>query len=88
MAERIGSALIKMNVIHEISDWRDYSLKIFGIYSISSQYFLIADLAAIIYGFTTVPIYDTLGEEATEFIFEQTKMSVLFLTQKHYVKMK
>jgi hypothetical protein len=29
-----------------------------------------ADLAAIIYGFTTVPIYDTLGEEATEFIFE------------------
>ncbi len=70
MSECIGSALIKMNIINEISDWRDYSLKIFGIYSISSQFFLMADLAAIIYGFTTVPIYDTLGEEATEFIFE------------------
>ncbi len=60
----------------------------YGIYSHTSQQFLLSDFAAIIYGFTTVPIYDTLGEEATEFIFEQTKLSVLFLTLKHLQKMK
>lgn len=45
-------------------------------------------MAAVIYGFTSIPIYDTLGEEATEFIFEQTKTTVLFITKKHLNKMK
>ena len=87
MCECIGSGLMSMNIIQEVSEWRDYKLKIVGIYSHSSQYFLMIDLTAIIYGLTTVPIYDTLGEEATEFIFEQTKMNVLFLTNKHFAKM-
>ena len=42
----------------------------FGIYSHTSIKFLLIDMAAIIFGFTSIPIYDTLGEEATEFIFE------------------
>lgn len=31
------------------------------------------------YGLTSVPIYDTHGEEGTKFIFQQTKLEVCFI---------
>jgi long-subunit acyl-CoA synthetase (AMP-forming) len=34
-------------------------------------------------GVTVVPIYDTLGEEATQFAFDQTDMEVCFISAKH-----
>ena len=37
-------------------------------------------------GVTCVPIYDTLGEEATKFAFDQTEMEVCFITTKHLDK--
>lgn len=44
----------------------------FGIYSQSCVEFVLCEIAAIMYGFTTVPVYDTLGEEAMVYIFNQT----------------
>lgn len=38
------------------------------------------------YGITTVPIYDTLGEEAVEYAFRQTKMTTIFCTANHVQK--
>lgn len=31
---------------------------------------MLIDFACIIYGFTSIPIYDTLGEEAISYAFE------------------
>jgi long-chain acyl-CoA synthetase len=41
----------------------------FGIYSQSCVEFVLCEIAAIMYGFTTVPVYDTLGEDAMVYIF-------------------
>lgn len=58
----------------------------FGIYSQTSMEFVMCEIAAILYGFTTVPVYDTLGEEAMVYIFNQTQMETLFLSHKHAEK--
>ena len=63
--------------------YRYYSLKFVGVYSKNSPEWIILDAACCLYGLTTVPIYDTLGEEATEFMFQQTNLETLFLTCNH-----
>lgn len=85
-AEQIGSGLLLNNFCPLQNDWRNFELKMFGIYSQTSLEFVLCEIAAILYGLTTVPIYDTLGEEAMIYIFNQTKMETLFLSQKHVEK--
>lgn len=58
----------------------------FGIYSQSCVEFVLCEIAAIIYGLSTIPVYDTLGEEAMVHIFNQTQMDTLFLSAKHLEK--
>lgn len=59
-----------MDLVEEIKEWNNYSLKFVGSYSKNTVNSLILDISCSIYGFTIIPIYDTLGEEATVFAFE------------------
>ena len=54
----------------EINEWKNYSLRFLGIYSKNTVEYLVADIGSCIQGITTIPIYDTLGEEATNFAFK------------------
>ena len=49
-----------------------------GIYSRTREEWAIADLVCILSNYVTVALYDTLGEEATEFIVDQCKLGVIF----------
>ena len=40
-----------------------------GMYSVNTVRLLTADIACGIYNYCIIPIYDTLGEESMEFIF-------------------
>lgn len=44
-------------------------MKFIGIYAKTSLNFHLVDIACTLYGITIIPIYDTLGEEATLFAF-------------------
>lgn len=68
-AKYIGSGLINLDLLGVNEEWNNYSLKFVGIYSKNSVRYATLDIACGIYGFTSIPIYDTLGEEATEFAF-------------------
>jgi len=85
-AEAFGSGLNNLNLAQTINEWNDYSLKFVGVYAKNSIEYLISDLACAIYGITIVPIYDTLGEEATLFAFNQTKMATCIVTANHVDK--
>lgn len=85
-AEAFGSGLLALNLAPTINEWNSYSLKFVGIYAKNSMEYLISDIACAIYGITTVPIYDTLGEEATLFAFNQTKMTSCIVTANHVEK--
>ena len=86
-AEKIGSGMISLESAPEVKEWNNLSLCCAGIYAKNSYEYLQFDIACTLYGITIVPIYDTLGEEATIFAFNQTKMAVCAVSQAHVEKM-
>jgi len=81
--KRLGSGISHLGLAPEINEFEDFKVKFVGIYSRNSLEWLLTDIACSYYGFTVVPIYDTLGEEATKEMFEQTNLTTLFLTCAH-----
>lgn len=79
----LGSGLLNKGLIETKSQYHDYHLKFVSVYSKNTREWLLLDVAAALYGFTLVPIYDTLGEEATQVMFGQTELPTLFLTVNH-----
>ena len=59
-----------MKLTKEINEWNNMTLSFIGIYSKNTVRYFIADIACGIQNITIIPIYDTLGEEATEFCFK------------------
>lgn len=82
-AEQIGSGIINLGLAPEIREYQDFALKMVAIYAKNSVEWILTDCAASLYGLTTVPIYDTLGEEACAFMFAQTNLTTCFLTCNH-----
>ena len=82
-AQGLGSGLISLNLVPEIKEWKDMTLKFAGIYSKNSLEYVIFDIGCMYFGITQVPVYDTLGEEATAFAFNQTKMETCAVTCNH-----
>jgi long-chain acyl-CoA synthetase len=82
-SEAFGSGLLNLGLIKEINEWNNLPMKFCGIYSKNCLEYFLFDIACSIYGIASVPIYDTLGEEATFFAFNQTKMGVCALTANH-----
>lgn len=60
-ASLIGSGLINLSLLNSDLETKKYC----GFYSHNSLNYVLCDLACIFYGFVAVPIYDTLGENAT-----------------------
>lgn len=83
LAKGFGSGLLNLNLVPEIKEFKDYSCRFFGIYSKNSKYWGITDLANSLYGLTSVPVYDTLGEQAIEYIFEVTSLTTIILSRPH-----
>ncbi|RKP38348.1 hypothetical protein BJ085DRAFT_22103 [Dimargaris cristalligena] len=52
-----------------------------GLYSVNRIEWTIGEQAAYMHNFVTVPLYDTLGEEAVEFIVDQTNVQIVCLTK-------
>jgi long-chain acyl-CoA synthetase len=51
-----------------------------GLYSVNRPGWVIAEHACYMYDFVTVPLYDTLGDEALEYIIQLTDMKYVVLT--------
>lgn len=82
-AEALGSGLLNLKLCPTINEWRNMSLRFAGIYAKNSLEYLLFDVACTMYDITLVPIYDTLGEEATAFAFRQTHMETCAMTVNH-----
>lgn len=86
-AEYMGSGMVNMELTEVNNEWNGFEMKMIGVYSKNSITYYISDIAMTMQGITSVPVYDTLGEEATEFTFNQTKIKTCFLTFSHVEKM-
>lgn len=79
----LGSALHAKDMVPSKKQFRDLSLRFAAIYAGNSREWILIDIACNLYGITFVPIYDTLGEEAAEHMFNQTELTTCFLTSNH-----
>jgi len=55
-----------------------------GIFSVNRPEWVISEQACNAFGYVTVPLYDTLGPEAIEFIITQTEMSTIVLSNDKF----
>ena len=62
-------------------------MRLFAVYGPNTKEWLLADIAAVMFNLTSVPIYDTLGEDATKFMFNQTNITTCVCTVAHAVKL-
>ena len=79
----LGHEMLKYQVAPQKNDWKDYKLKLVAIYSKNTKEYIVFDTACSLFNYCSVPIYDTFGEEATEFIFKQTEIETCFLSLSH-----
>lgn len=72
------------NQLYSAVDDNDFglTLNVLGISSVNREEWILTDLAANLLGITTVPLYETLGQDMMIQILEQTQMSTLFGNDK------
>jgi len=54
-------------------------MRMFAIFSKNRQEWTELDTAACLYRFTTIPIYDTLGDENITYVFNHTQLTTCFV---------
>jgi long-chain acyl-CoA synthetase len=56
-------------------------LKMFGIFAKNRTEWTLTDIAANLFGLTTIPIYDTLGDENITYVFNHTQLTTCFVSE-------
>lgn len=54
-------------------------MKFVGIFSRNRPEWTILDIACVLYGLVTIPIYDTLGDENISYVFNHTNLTTVFV---------
>ena len=78
-ARNLGSGIIQKGFIKPISEFQNLTLKPIAIYSKNSRQWIIANAACSLYGLCNIPLYDTLGQDAMNYILEETKVTACFI---------
>ncbi|CAK71979.1 unnamed protein product (macronuclear) [Paramecium tetraurelia] len=79
-AIHLGSGISNLNLVKEVQEYQHYKLKLIGIFAKNRREWMILDWANIIYGYTMVPFYDTLGPESIPFILDQTNIETMLIS--------
>jgi len=72
--------LINLGLVPEISEYKDYKMRMIGIFSKNREEWYLSIWAAALYGFTIVPFYSTLGPDNISYVLNHTNVPTLFMT--------
>ncbi|EAR82521.2 AMP-binding enzyme family protein (macronuclear) [Tetrahymena thermophila SB210] len=78
----IGSGLVKLNLTNHVEEFMDYKLDVIGIYCQNREEWTICDMANAMFGFTMIPLYDTLGQDAISFVLEDSNITACYVSAK------
>jgi long-chain acyl-CoA synthetase len=88
----LGSGIENLGLAPVKSQYKDLNLRFIGIHSKNSVEWVLTDHANSLFGYTSMPLYDTLGEEAVDFMLNETETTTLFMTcdqiKKHVKRVK
>ncbi|CAD8062385.1 unnamed protein product [Paramecium primaurelia] len=79
-AIHLGIGISNLNLVKEVQEYQHYKLKLIGVFAKNRREWMILDWANILYGYTMVPFYDTLGPESIPFILDQTNIETMFIS--------
>ncbi|KAL8446643.1 hypothetical protein Emag_004703 [Eimeria magna] len=78
LALEVGSGLLNGDMVpqrtFDSGTGKSLTLRCIGIFAKNREEWVITEHACNAYGFTVVPLYDTLGPHSTRFILEETQM--------------
>jgi long-chain acyl-CoA synthetase len=57
-----------------------HGMSFMGLYSKNRYEWLLADWACVLFGITSVPLYDTLGVENLSYCLKQTELTTMFVS--------
>ena len=77
----------KRGVEPQRQEYKGRKLAFVAVYSKNREEFLILDFSCIYYDLVTVPIYDTLGPEAVEYILSHTMTEILVASNENISKL-
>lgn len=64
-----------MNLLNEISEGPGKpTFKVIGIYAKNREEWSICDIGNALYGYTMIPLYDTLGPDAVSFVLGHAEL--------------
>lgn len=82
IALTLGSGMINNEMVPVLSEFRDYKIQFVGIFAKNREEYMICDLACILFGFTSVALYDTFGVDSLELILKETNMKTIFCSKE------
>ena len=83
VVKKLGTALLNKGMVPEKKEFRDYCVRFVGIYGRNCPEWVFTMLTTYVYGFASVPIYDSMHESAAEYSLNLTDVEVLFTTVSH-----
>jgi long-chain acyl-CoA synthetase len=77
ICRKVGSAIFNLDLAPIYKEGGiDY--RFVALYAKNREEWIQTDIACALYGITSLPMYDTLGEEAIKFVFDQTDVVTVF----------
>lgn len=86
-SKEFGSGLMELGIEPKKANYDKDEVRFLAIYSKNREEVVLSDFACVFYGWTSLPIYDTLGPEAMDFIFEQTEVEIMVCSNENLMKL-
>eukprot|EP00331_Platyophrya_macrostoma_P018075 CAMPEP_0176463596 /NCGR_PEP_ID=MMETSP0127-20121128/35986_1 /TAXON_ID=938130 /ORGANISM="Platyophrya macrostoma, Strain WH" /LENGTH=674 /DNA_ID=CAMNT_0017855793 /DNA_START=18 /DNA_END=2042 /DNA_ORIENTATION=+ len=80
---KFGVGIQRLKLAPKINEYKDLNLSFMGVYSKNREEYTICDITSALFGHVIVPIYDTLGPEAVQFVFEQTNLTTIYCSNNY-----
>lgn len=88
----IGSGIEALGLAPVKQQYKNYKIKFVGIHSKNTVNWILLDIANLCYGYTSLPLYDTLGEDAVDHMLEETEVTTIFMSadqiKNHSIRIK
>lgn len=78
IAREVGSGIANLNMAPEVNEYNDLKMQMVGIFAKNRSEWLILDVANFMYGYTMVPLYETLGPENISFCLNHSGLYNVF----------
>ena len=75
----LGSGIKNLGLSVCKEQYKSFKIDFVGVHSKNSVEWILLDIANLCYGMTTMPLYDTLGEPAVDFMLNETELTTLFI---------